>query len=73
MPAVCRGLQALPFESGFLTTFSIMRTTKDDGERPSYGKRTESYGILTVILALMREDIKLSESILESLFEEVGP
>ncbi len=59
MPAVCRGLQALPFESGFLATFSTMRTTKDDGECPNYGKRSESYSILTVILPLMREDIKL--------------
>ena len=54
MPAVCRGLQALPFESGFLATFSTMRTTKDDGECPNYGKRSESYSILTVILPLMR-------------------
>ena len=30
----------------------VWQTTKDDGQRPSYGKRTEDYGVQTVILPL---------------------
>ena len=37
----------------------VWQTTKDDGQRPSYGKRTEDYGVQTVILPLVRkEDIE---------------
>jgi len=36
----------------------VWQTTKDDGQRPTYGKRTESYGVQTVILPLVRpEDV----------------
>lgn len=36
----------------------IWQTTKDDGQRQSYGKKTESYAVQTVILPLVRnEDI----------------
>ena len=36
----------------------VWQTTKDDGQRPTYGKRTESYGVQTVILPLIRpEDV----------------
>lgn len=34
----------------------IWQTTKDDGQRPSYGKRAESYGVQTVILPLVRKE-----------------
>jgi hypothetical protein len=34
----------------------VWQTTKDDGQRPSYGKKTESYGIQTVILPLIRDE-----------------
>jgi hypothetical protein len=37
----------------------IWQTTKDDGQRQSYGKRAESYNVQTVILPLVRkEDIE---------------
>jgi hypothetical protein len=37
----------------------VWQTTKDDGQRPSYGKKTESYGVQTVILPLIRnEDVE---------------
>ena len=37
----------------------VWQTTKDDGQRQSYGKRTESYGVQTVILPLIRpEDVE---------------
>jgi len=31
----------------------VFRTTKDDGQRPSYGKKTEDYNSVTVILPLI--------------------
>jgi hypothetical protein len=34
----------------------VWHTTKDDGQRPSYGKRTESYAVQTVILPLIRKE-----------------
>ena len=37
----------------------VWHTTKDDGQRHSYGKKTESYGVQTVILPLIRsEDVE---------------
>ena len=37
----------------------VWQTTKDDGQRPSYGKRTEDYAVQTVILPLVRsEDVE---------------
>ena len=37
----------------------VFRTTKDDGQRQSYGKKTEDYGSITVILPLItKEDIE---------------
>lgn len=37
----------------------VFRTTKDDGQRQSYGKRVEDYGATTVVLPLItREDIE---------------
>jgi hypothetical protein len=34
----------------------VWQTTKDDGQRPNYGKKTESYRIQTVILPLIRDE-----------------
>lgn len=34
----------------------VFRTTKDDGQRPNYGKKTEDYNSTTVILPLITED-----------------
>lgn len=34
----------------------VFRTTKDDGQRQSYGKRTEDYATITVILPLITEE-----------------
>jgi len=34
----------------------VWQTTKDDGQRPNYGKKTESYGVQTVILPLIRDE-----------------
>jgi len=34
----------------------VFRTTKDDGQRQSYGKRTEDYATTTVILPLITEE-----------------
>jgi len=34
----------------------LFRTTKDDGQRQSYGKKTEDYGTTTVILPLITEE-----------------
>lgn len=34
----------------------VWQTTKNDGQRPNYGKKTESYGIQTVILPLIRDE-----------------
>jgi len=37
----------------------VLRTTKDDGQRQSYGKRTEDYTSETVILPLItKEDVE---------------
>jgi hypothetical protein len=37
----------------------VWQTTKDDGQHPSYGKRTEDYAVQTVILPLVRtEDVE---------------
>lgn len=37
----------------------VWQTTKNDGQRPSYGKKTEDYAVQTVILPLIRrEDIE---------------
>jgi hypothetical protein len=37
----------------------VWQTTKDDGQRPNYGKKTEDYAVQTVILPLIRkEDIE---------------
>jgi transposase len=37
----------------------VFRTTKDDGQRQSYGKKAEDYGSVTVILPLItKEDIE---------------
>ena len=37
----------------------VLRTTKDDGQRQSYGKKAEDYGSITVILPLItKEDIE---------------
>ncbi len=37
----------------------LFRTTKDDGQRQSYGKKTEDYGTVTVILPLITtEDVE---------------
>ncbi len=37
----------------------VIRTTKDDGQRQSYGKKTEDYASITVILPLItKEDIE---------------
>lgn len=37
----------------------VWQTTKDDGQRPNYGKKTEDYAVATVILPLIRkEDIE---------------
>jgi hypothetical protein len=37
----------------------VFRTTKDDGQRQSYGKKVEDYGSVTVILPLItKEDIE---------------
>lgn len=34
----------------------VWQTTKDDGQRPSYGKKTEDYAVQTVILPLIRKE-----------------
>ena len=34
----------------------VWQTTKDDGQRQSYGKKTEDYAVQTVILPLVRKD-----------------
>jgi len=34
----------------------VWQTTKDDGQRQSYGKKAESYGVQTVILPLVRKE-----------------
>ena len=34
----------------------VFRTTKDDGQRPNYGKKTEDYNSVTVILPLITEE-----------------
>lgn len=34
----------------------VWQTTKDDGQRQSYGKRTEDYAVQTVILPLVRKE-----------------
>jgi hypothetical protein len=34
----------------------VWQTTKNDGQRPNYGKKTESYAVQTVILPLIRKD-----------------
>ena len=34
----------------------VFRTTKDDGQRQSYGKKTEDYASITVILPLITEE-----------------
>lgn len=34
----------------------VWQTTKDDGQRQSYGKRTEDYAVQTVILPLIRKE-----------------
>ncbi|HMQ69516.1 MAG TPA: DUF1670 domain-containing protein [Ignavibacteria bacterium] len=34
----------------------IIRTTKDDGQRPSYGKKTEDYASITIKLPLITND-----------------
>ncbi|KQC08699.1 MAG: hypothetical protein APR62_04150 [Smithella sp. SDB] len=33
----------------------VFRTTKDDGQRPNYGKKTEDYNSVTVVLPLLTE------------------
>jgi len=33
----------------------VFRTTKDDGQRPNYGKKTEDYNSVTVVLPLVTE------------------
>ncbi len=35
----------------------VLRTTKDDGQRQSYGKKTEDYASLTVILPLVTNEV----------------
>ena len=34
----------------------VWQTTKDDGQRPNYGKKTEDYAVETVVLPLIRKD-----------------
>ena len=34
----------------------VFRTTKDDGQRPNYGKKTEDYNSITVVLPLVTEE-----------------
>lgn len=34
----------------------VWQTTKDDGQRPNYGKKTEDYAVQTVILPLVRKE-----------------
>jgi hypothetical protein len=34
----------------------VWQTTKDDGQRPNYGKKTEDYTVQTVVLPLIRKD-----------------
>ena len=34
----------------------VWQTTKDDGQRPNYGKRTEDYAVQTVVLPLIRKE-----------------
>jgi len=34
----------------------VFRTTKDDGQRPNYGKKTEDYNSVTVVLPLVTEE-----------------
>lgn len=34
----------------------LFRTTKDDGQRQSYGKKTEDYATITVVLPLVTEE-----------------
>jgi DNA-binding NarL/FixJ family response regulator len=34
----------------------VWQTTKDDGQRQSYGKKAESYGVQTVLLPLVRKE-----------------
>jgi hypothetical protein len=34
----------------------VWQTTKDDGQRPHYGKKTEDYGVQTVVLPLIRKE-----------------
>jgi hypothetical protein len=34
----------------------VWQTTKDDGQRPSYGKKTEDYAVQTVVLPLIRRN-----------------
>src|SRR3972149_3057013 len=37
----------------------VWQTTKDDGQRPNYGKKTEDYAVQTVILPLIqKEDVE---------------
>lgn len=34
----------------------VWQTTKDDGQRPNYGKKTEDYAVETVVLPLIRKE-----------------
>jgi hypothetical protein len=34
----------------------VWQTTKDDGQRPNYGKKTEDYAVQTVVLPLIRKE-----------------
>jgi hypothetical protein len=34
----------------------VWQTTKDDGQRPNYGKKTEDYAVATVVLPLIRKE-----------------
>ncbi|MFH1525242.1 MAG: DUF1670 domain-containing protein [Bacteroidota bacterium] len=36
----------------------VFTTTKDDGQRQSYGKKTEDYGTTTVVLPLITKDVE---------------
>jgi len=45
-----------PLRNRLQTGDVVWQTTKDDGQRPNYGKKTEDYAVQTVILPLIRKE-----------------
>ena len=48
----------------------VWQTTKDDGQRPDYGKKTEDYAVQTVILPLVRKEDHRAADLLSAWREE---